>query len=382
MLTIGKSYIVRVDGMSRLCADLTIGNRRTTLWFGVDSAHEDWLALGRADAFVMALLPTAMRDGHEIVCGDPMSERLHYQLANGLNPILAFAGTLYQLIKITVPLTAERLSNPGAVGTGFSGGVDCLYTIMRHGTDSECPLTHIVVFNIGNPLRGRDILSKVFHRAKLFAAEQNLRAFFLDTNFSDVLPEYLGYVYTFRNLSCALALQGMFKTYLISSGPNAVGLSFDLNKCDRYDLLTVNCASSESLSFYLSGSETTRGGKLAALSEWEPSWRWLNPCFMAEGEYCNCGRCKKCTHDMTMLYALGKLDRYQAVFDIDDYYKHLPARIGYVLAMRDGSESCAQAAQLLEDRNVPIPKAAYIFEKQFRRAKHNQDIIRNKGDLT
>ena len=75
MLTIGKSYIVRVDGMSRLCADLTIGNRRTTLWFGVDSAHEDWLALGRADAFVMALLPTAMRDGHEIVCGDHIKYR-------------------------------------------------------------------------------------------------------------------------------------------------------------------------------------------------------------------------------------------------------------------------------------------------------------------
>ena len=146
MLHIGKSYIIREGRVSRLCADLTIGDRRTTLWFGVDSAQEEWLALGRADAFVMALLPSAMRGGHEIVCEDPMSERLHHQLIDGLIPALSFAGEPYRLIKIVAPLTTEQVPNQGAVGTGFSGGVDSLYTIMKHGADSEFPLTYIAIF--------------------------------------------------------------------------------------------------------------------------------------------------------------------------------------------------------------------------------------------
>ena len=165
MLHIGKSYIVRENGTSRLCADLTIGDRRTTLWFSVDSAQEEYLAPGRADPFVMAALPAAMRGKHEITCEDPMSERLHHQLVNGLIPTLAFAGGLYHLIKITAPLTAKQVPNQGAVGTGFSGGVDSLYTVMKHGADSEYPLTHIAIF-CHNILHKRSNFVKEFRSSR------------------------------------------------------------------------------------------------------------------------------------------------------------------------------------------------------------------------
>ena len=369
MLRIGKAHIVRVDGTSRLSADLIIGTRRATLWFGVDSAYEEWLSLGRADPFVMALLPGAMRGAHEIVCEDPMSERLHYQLSNGLIPTLAFAGKSYHPIRIIAPLTSEGVANQGAVGTGFSGGVDCLYTIMQHGADSELPLTHIVVADREARQWNENTFQKLCLRAALFGEELQLKPVFIDTNYRKVLPANVNNLPTYRYLSCVYALAGLFRTYLVSSGPNASKLNLDLQLCDRYDLLTVNCASSETLTTYLSGAETTRSGKLATLAEWEPSWRWLDPCLMKEGEAQNCSRCKKCIHDMTMLYALGKLERYRAVFDIEDYFRHLPARVGYVLASSDDSESCAQAVQLLKKRNVPIPSSAYSYEKLFRLAK-------------
>ncbi len=220
MLKIGRSYITQAAGTSRLCADLTIGNRRTTLWFGVDSAHEDWLALGRADAFVMALLPGAMRGGHEIVCEDPMSERLHCQLTSGLIPTLAFAGELYQLIKITAPLTTEKLPNQGAVGTGFSGGADCLYTIMEHNANSEVPLTYIAVFNNGvfGEVNAELEFQASCSQGARFAQELGLQAVFVDTNFSKILPERFLDVYSFRNIACALALGCLFAVYLLSSG--------------------------------------------------------------------------------------------------------------------------------------------------------------------
>lgn len=385
MLNIGKSYIVRMNGTSRLCADLTIDNRRATLWFGVDNAHEEWLALGRADAFVMALLPSAMRGGHEIVCEDPMSERLHYQLINGLIPTLAFAGELYHPIKITASLTAEKTPSQGAVGTGFSGGVDCLYTIMCHEAFIEYRLTHLVVFNIGSPRRSRSTLQKIFRRAQSFGAEHDLQAAFVDTNFKDILPEYIVGVSSFRNLACALALQRLFAIYLLSSGPKASRLDLNLSvrRSARYDLLTVNCVSTESLAFYLSGAETTRSGKLTALTQWEPSRRWLNPCFIAEGESCNCGRCKKCIRDLTVLYALGQLDQYSAVFDIEDYLQHLPERIGYVLANDNGHNVGHQVVQLLKEREVSIPQTAYMYEKIFRLARQrNAEIMQDEEELT
>lgn len=367
MLKISKTYITRVDETSRLCADLTIGNRRTTLWFGVDRSQEEWLALGRADAFVMALLPGAMRGGHEIVCEDPMSERLHYQLTMALIPALASAGDLYHLIKVSAPLTTERVPAQGAIGTGFSGGVDSLYTIMRHGTDSEFPLTHIAVFH-SRAVYDKDSFIEACRHGGRFAQEMGLKSVYLDTNLSQALSENYAETYTFRNFACALALQGLFSKYYVSSGPNASKAKFDLNSCDRYDLLSVPCISTESLSFYLSGVETTRSKKLEALTSWEPSWRWLHPCIRVLPGGPNCGQCKKCACDLTVLYALGALDRYRPVFNVDDYLRHFPQRIGLLLSY-ENSYSCMSALQLLKERDISIPNSALSYAKQIRRVK-------------
>ena len=40
MLHIGKGRLAHAEGMTRLCADITIGQHRTTIWFAVESAQE------------------------------------------------------------------------------------------------------------------------------------------------------------------------------------------------------------------------------------------------------------------------------------------------------------------------------------------------------
>ena len=363
MLRIGKTYLKRADGSTRLCADLTIGDRRTTLWFGVNSDQEEYLAPGRADPFVMAMLPSAMRKGHEIVCEDPMSERLHHQLVNGLIPTLAFAGKLYQPVKITAPLTAEKLPNQGAVGTGFSGGADCLYTIMKHGADCEFPLTHIAIFH-SRAVYDKPGFVEMCRLGDRFAQELGLKRVYLDTNLSQILSfERYGNVYTFRNLACALALQGLFSVYLISSGHSVSRLKINLENVSQYDPLTVNCASTESITFYLSGGETTRVKKLETLADWEPSWRWLHPCIRVLPGGPNCGWCKKCSRDQTALYAFGALDRYRSVFDVDDYLCNLPRHIEFLLSFED-SQTSGNTLQILKERNIPIPDEAFLHAKQ------------------
>ena len=39
MLQVGKLYIQRTQGHSRLCADITLNGRGTTLWFGVEEGR-------------------------------------------------------------------------------------------------------------------------------------------------------------------------------------------------------------------------------------------------------------------------------------------------------------------------------------------------------
>lgn len=375
MMRIGKTYIERKKDKARLCADIVISGRKAVLWFAVALSQEDYLCIGSADPFVTAFLPCAMRGNHEIICEDSISERLYYQLNSYLIPTLSFAGGIYHPIRISAPLTAKRRECAGAVGTGFSGGVDSLYTIMCHNRECEYPLTHIAVFNSGvfEGKESQKSFEESCRRAEQFAREQNLKTVFVDTNLQEILPERFLDVYSFRNLACAQALQGLFSVYLLSSGHDAASFSLDLRNSASYDLLTVNCISTETISFYLSGAEVKRSEKLQALAEWELSWKWLHPCIYGfAGDY-NCGHCKKCARDQTTLYAMGMLDRYGAVFDVKEYRKYLPQRLAFVLANR-GNHLYDETLELLKDQKKDIPQAAYIYEKQFRKSMQNLSI--------
>lgn len=372
MLQIGEVYIQHTDGQARLCSDISLNGRGTTLWFGVDEAQAEYLCRQRSDAFVMALLPTAMRGGYSLVCQTPMSQRLHYQLENYLIPSLCAAGDLYHPVSIQAPLTSESVENKQGVGTGFSGGVDSLYTVMTHRKDSIYPLTHLALFNVG-VFEGpgfREGFRKSCRNAQRFADEMGLELVGLDSNISQVLPERFLDVYSFRNLAGAMALQNLFSVYLLSSGHDVANFSFDLHNSATYDLLTVHCAQTESLSIYLSGGQIQRSQKLKSLADWEPAYRWLHPCVYGHVGEKNCGHCKKCARDMTTLYVQGTLDCFEAVFDVDAYKKALPQRIGFVLANR-GNHLYDETLAILEQSQVKIPPAAYIFEKQFRKALEN-----------
>lgn len=372
MLQIGNVYLQYADGQARLCTDITLNGRGTTLWFGVDEAQAEYLCRQRSDAFVMALLPTAMRGGYPITCETPMSQRLHYQLENYLIPSLCAAGDLYHPISIQAPLTSEPVKNKRGVGTGFSGGVDSLYTIMTHGKDSAYPLTHLALFNVG-VFEGpgfRAGFRKSCRNAQKFADEMGLELVGLDSNISQVLPERYIDVVTFRLLSGAMALQGLFSTYLISSSLDFSDFIIDLHNCGRFDLLTLHCSQTESLKLYSAGGQTHRMDKLAALADWEPAQRWLHPCIYGHVGQPNCGRCKKCIADMLTLYAYGKLHQFDKVFDVPSFGRALPQRIGFVLATPE-TRFNSSIIQLLHERKIHIPPAAYAYAEQFRKALEN-----------
>lgn len=357
MLNIGELYLQHTDGQVRLCADVALNGRGTTLWFGVDEKQGDYLCGDRSDAFVMALLPTAMRTGQDIVCQTPMSERLHYQLEQLLIPSVCAAGTLYHPIHIQAPLTAEKANSKGAVATGFSGGVDSLHTIMTHGKDSPFPLTHLTLFNVGvfEGAAYRQGFQISCRNAQGFAEEMGLELVGLDSNLPQVLPERFLDVFTYRLLAGALVLQGLLSTYLISSSYDLGTFRFDLHDSGTHDFFLIHCAQTESMSVYDPGVQIKRVQKIRELAEWEPAHRWLHFCIFGHVGEKNCGRCKKCARDISTLYGLGALERFEAVVDIPAFRRTLPQQLGLVLANR-GENLYDEAASWWKPAMPKFPK--------------------------
>ncbi len=372
MLNIGKLYLRTVDHQTRLCADISLNGRGITLWFGVDAAYGEYLCSERSDAFVVAMLSSAMRGGHSIHCETPMSERLHYQLERYLIPSMSAADAHYHSIKIDAPLTNAPLPNKGGVGTGFSGGVDSLYTVMTHHSKSHYPLTHLTVFNVGT-FDGPEYQSNyeiACHDAAIVAKELGLELICLDSNANEVLSESFLAVCSFRLLAGALALQGLFSVYLLSSGQSFGDFRIDLSNSDTYDLLIVHCIQTESLAVYCPGGEVRRSKKLEALAAWAPAHRLLHPCFRRRLSAQNCGECKKCIQTMTILYAQGHLDRFASVFDVDAYKKSLSQNIGYLLTMQK-NPFYADALNCLRANHIPIPPQAYEEAEALQKRRAN-----------
>ena len=106
---------------------------------------------------------------------------------------------------------------------------------------------------------------------------------------------------------------------------------FSIDDIAFFDLLSVQCVSNENTTFYSTGSEVTRLEKTAYISDFAVTHKYLNVCWY---HLYNCNKCDKCRRTMLGLYALGKLDRYGEVFDVNYFYQNRDEYLGYMLHKR------------------------------------------------
>ena len=152
VLEIRQPYIKRTGNKSRLCSDISWGDRSRTLWFEVENEYDECLCTERIDGFLVALLPFAMIENLNIHSEGYVSERLLYQLKTILLPSLSANITEFHSIDIDAKSDGKVLESKNAVGTALSCGVDSFYTVLKHlNTDLEgFRLTHLTYFNIMN----------------------------------------------------------------------------------------------------------------------------------------------------------------------------------------------------------------------------------------
>lgn len=200
----------------------------------------------------------------------------------------------------------------------------------------------------------------------------------LFTFYKDSAPPYVAFSYFFAAAlgSIAFALQKLFDVYYHSSAYSYDELN--LKNLQNYggtldgsffDIYTLPSISTENITFYSCGTEAERVEKEAAISDFGPAQKYLSVCSTEydggdnKGAY-NCSHCKKCLRTMSGLYALGKLDNFRAVFDVDGFKAGLGRNIGWWLSLEHGV-FVKEFMNCCRKNHVHVPLSAYFWKYIF-----------------
>lgn len=327
-------------------------NGGSKLYFEVEKKYADCLCTERSDAFVIALFWYAMVTGEDIGFETPMSERLYCGLTQRLIPTLCTEP--YRPIKLTGSVSSEKLECRGAAGTGMTCGVDSFYTIRTH------KLTHLAYYECGHIFHLKGVMdSKVsaeeyYKKAYEIADEKaasaadvakqsGLEFIYVKSNLDEDL--YRGgiiYRSMYGNLSCTLAVQKLFGTYISSSSGHGGDLKTGLIvPTQNYENLLCESCKTETLD-YVSSDDAKRLEKLVKLADDALAAQHLDVCFNF-GEK-NCGECYGCLKTMIALDLLGKLNNFDKAFDLEKYYAD---RRKYIKILADGA-LCPELASVKE----------------------------------
>lgn len=332
-LVIGRPRVENaVNGKVRLVASVThapicgVAGTGGAMWFSVKEEYADCLCRERGDAFVVGMLFYAMRLGLDIVSEAPISEEILFKLRTYFIPAIANNCEEMYHCSIDAEADLDPLPNMGVVGTGISCGIDSLQALYQQ-TNSPCKgmnVTHLVLNNAGAYKEGSQQYSWQLEHGRKFAEEYGYKFVETDSNYHEVFPlnhKWLHWTNTYANAFCALCMQKLWGRFTIASSGDSFA-AFTLSRIldydsAVYDLLFHHAISTKWLQFYSGGGAETRFVKTAMLADWEPAMKYLHVCTDDTGP--NCNVCAKCIRTMTMLDAIGKLDNFRRVFDVDYY---------------------------------------------------------------
>ena len=370
MIIIGKPYKKHTGNQVRVCASITISGKQDEAWFSVEEEYGPYLTDDRLDAFVVGFLTTAMGLGEDICCEAPVTKRLYYQLTTYLIPTMAAAMEIYHPIELRAPLTEESLPCEKAVATGWTGGVDSMYTLMTHMQAEEPTrrLTHLLIANVGTleSEHNTQLLQHMAQKAREgIAAETGLKVVSVDSNLQLLQSENYLAVAAFRLPAAVLALQKLFGVFLNSAGYEFSKFSFAQENSAYYELLPLCCFETDCTVFYSTGGQTPRIKKLEELAEFPYARRYLHPCiYPPTGN--NCGKCGKCVRTIGALYAIGKLELFREVFDIEEFHQNKTAYLTDILLKGD-RQHYGEVLAAMKARGVEMPQEA-LRQYRIRRA--------------
>lgn len=339
-ITIRRPRVENRHGRARLSAQIDVDGECREVWFEVEEKYGKYLCYERSDAFLIGLLNWAMRERCDFICEAPVGEELIYQIRTYLIPAVVKASKTLYAPRITADIDTGTLPCAGAVGTGISCGVDSLHVVANQARSAfpHLRLTHLILNNVGafSKEEGKNQFSWQTEHAKQFAEEYGFEFIQTNSNFSEAFPQNHLLTHTYSSCFGIYVLQKLWRVYFYaSSGYDFTEFRLEKSEdfsSDHYELLSLNVFSHRNLKIYSEGGAKTRFEKTRALVNFVPAQKYLHVCTSDLGENCNiCGKCKR---TLVTLDALGALEKFRAVFDIDYYKKHRRSYLRWLVAQQ------------------------------------------------
>ena len=396
MITIEKisveDFAVKINNEekqgARLTCDIDIDGKKDTLFFECEEKWKKYLLTERADAFVVLLLPVAMREKHDIVSNLPITEKLKENLEKMFIPTLCANDKSLYSPTITAK-TENKLIGGNAVGTANSLGVDSFYTIYKYANaeDENLRITHFYMGAVSLDLwrtHSKNLFEYLekkkynYERYKLVADELGKELIMTFSNFIKFMCKKFGYVHitvhAYITLAEILCLKKLWKTYLFSAGytPKEYIIK-DTRHADssHYDDLTTKALSVPDLKILCSGEDVSRYEKTKILADYPMAQKYLRPCFnymslnkKQKMNMTNCGRslCPKCLRLLVSADVSGNLEKFKNVVDIEKYKKHRRRYLRLVVWGKNRSPFMAELYPLCLEKYPKLVKSIERFK--------------------
>ncbi|MBZ9729753.1 hypothetical protein LB467_08625 [Salegentibacter sp. JZCK2] len=323
-----------------ITSEIIVSGSPFSLWYKFPLKLKNFLVTENLDAFLVAILTLGLKKGEDIYLKGALSARLNYSLNHYLIPALCLANPNFSKIRIfTEDLNEEDLNVGNIAGTGLSCGIDSFATYFDHINEKGAyKIEYFTFFNVGSHGDfGGENSRKLFHRrlksVKEFSEKVGKEIIDVDSNLSEILKMNFQEAHSFRNISCALHLQKLFKNYYYASAYRLDHFRLNFADTSDSDLLYLSFLSTESTNFYSSVSQYSRVERTKLISQYTETYNYLNVCTEPNENktFINCSRCYKCLRTQLTLDLLGKLDFYSNVFNLREYQKAKNSYIGDIL---------------------------------------------------
>jgi hypothetical protein len=202
---------------------------------------------------------------------------------------------------------AEVLAQPrdGLAGSFFSGGVDSLFTLLKHRSKIS-RLIWVYGFDVG--LGDTSLREQVFTALNAFSSQFGAPLLEVETNLREFTDQY-SVPWGTQAHGAALAsvgqlLGGVCSRIFIPSSDSYAQLA----PWGSHPLLDP-LWSTESVLFVHDGCEADRAEKTAAIAEDDLALSVLRVCWENRNGAHNCGECEKCLHTMITMELIGAFKR-------------------------------------------------------------------------
>ena len=335
MIIIGEPKLKKEYTKVRLCADVELNETIKTLWFEFDESYAKYVVKDRCDAFLVALLPIALRKKKDIICNSTVSEELLHNIRTVLIPSLVKGSPNLYKTRVSADSNKKRIISAEAVGTGLALGPNSFHIISTY-TEAEYPvyrLTHLLINDYTDKMSVKDDFKdkKNLHisdniqvlKAIDYAQELELPYIHVKTNLLSEFDINYHQDHMYVNISSALILQKLFKTYFYgSTGWDYNHFSVknaDVRDCSVYGALLAEVLSTSNFMVKLEGGDKDMLEKLEDIVHYAPAQRLLHNCIKDDDK--NCNVCYKCKRTLLALEAIDKTDYFSQVYDVE-YFKN------------------------------------------------------------